>query len=80
MTLEPSRIILARQRAGLPKTALARAAGVAPRTVTTWESRGAPSSRLSDIAGATGMPAEFFSGGAIDLLEEDRIFFRARRR
>ena len=42
MTLEPSRIILARQRAGLPKTALARAAGVAPRTVTTWESRGAP--------------------------------------
>ena len=80
MTLEPSRIILARRRAGLPKTALARAAGVAPRTVTTWESKGAPSARLSDIAGATGMPAEFFSGGAIDLLEEDRIFFRARRR
>jgi len=35
---------------------------------------------LSDIAGATGMPAEFLSGAAIDLLEEDRIFFRARRR
>ena len=80
MTLEPSRIILARRLAGLPKTTLARAAGVAPRTVTTWESKGAPSARLSDIAGATGMPAEFFSGGVIDLLEEDQIFFRARRR
>lgn len=80
MTLDASRVTLARQRAGLSKTELAHNAGVAPRTVTTWESAGAPSSRLNQIANITGMPPEFFSSTKIDLLEEKRVFFRARRR
>ena len=80
MTLEASRVTLARQRAGLSKSALAHKAGTTPRTVTTWESTGPPSSRLHQIATITGMPPEFFSTKEIDLLEEKQVFFRARRR
>lgn len=80
MTLEASRVILARQRAGLSKSALAHKAGTTPRTVTTWESVGPPASRLHQIATVTGMPPEFFSAKEIDLLDEKQVFFRARRR
>ena len=80
MTLEASRVTLARQRAGLSKSALAHKTGTTPRTVTTWESTGPPSSRLHQIATITGMPPEFFSTKEIDLLEEKQLFFRARRR
>ena len=80
MTLEASRVTLARQRAGLSKSALAHKAGTTPRTVTTWESVGPPSSRLHQIATITGMPPEFFSTKEIDILEEKQVFFRARRR
>ena len=80
MTLEASRVTLARQRAGLSKSALAHKTGTTPRTVTTWESTGPPSSRLLQIATITGMPPEFFSTKEIDLLEEKQLFFRARRR
>ena len=80
MTLKASRITLARQRAGLSEAELAQNAGVTSRTVTTWESSGAPSSRLTQIANITGMPPEFFSTEETDPLEENRVFFRARRR
>ena len=76
MTLEASRVTLARQRAGLSKSALAHKTGTTPRTVTTWESAGPPSSRLHQIATITGMPPEFFSTKEIDLLEEKQLFFR----
>ena len=80
MTLGASRVTLARQRAGLSKSALAHKAGTTPRTVTTWESTGPPSSRLHQIATITGMPPKFFSTKEIDLLDEKQVFFRARRR
>lgn len=78
--LEPSRITLARLRAGQSKTELARRLDVTPRTITNYENLGAPGRVDSDLAHALGCRAEFLHLPATTALEEDRVFFRARRR
>lgn len=80
MTLEPSRITLARLRAGLSKTELAHRLQATPRTVTNYEADGAPDRMAAALAQAIGCTPAFFRMPATAPLEEDRVFFRARRR
>ena len=80
MTLEPSRIALARSRAGLSKTELARRLQTTPRTVTNYETHGAPDRVALALAQATDCAPAFFHLSATSPLEEERVFFRARRR
>lgn len=78
--LEPTRITLARQRAGLTKAALAKALSVTPRTISAYERQGAPANCSIDLAAALGCSEQFFQLGAVEALESERVFFRARRR
>lgn len=80
MTLEPSRITLARLRAGLSKTELARRLQATSRTVTNYETDGAPDRVAPTLADALDCTPAFFRMPATAPLEEDRVFFRARRR
>lgn len=80
MTLEPSRITLARLRAGLSKTELASRLQSTSRTVTNYETLGAPDRAAPALARALGCPSAFFARPATEPLEEERVFFRARRR
>lgn len=80
MTLEPSRISMARMRAGFNKTELARRLEVTTRTITTYESVGAPDVAAPDLALALGCHSNYFHRPPVEELEEDRVFFRARRR
>lgn len=79
MSLEPSRIALARLRAGLSKVELARKLDATTRTVTNYESTGAPDKAAPAIAAATGCTVTYLSLPATRPLEEERVFFRARR-
>jgi len=79
--LEPTRIELARQRRALSKTGLARALGVTPRSVTTYETDGAPHERLADLVRVLGFPESYFRDSReIRALDQGSVFFRARRR
>lgn len=80
MTLEPSRIALARLRAGLSKSELAHRLQATPRTVTNYETHGAPDRAASALAQAIGCAPAFFRMPATSPFEEERVFFRARRR
>lgn len=80
MTLEPSRITLARLRAGLSKTELARRLQATSRTVTNYETDGAPDRMAPVLADALDCTLAFLRMPATAPLEEDRVFFRARRR
>lgn len=76
---EPSRVLLARQRAGLTKSALAKAMAVTPRTIYEYESKGAPASALPELAQALGCTEQFLGRPGVEALSADRVFFRARR-
>jgi Zn-dependent peptidase ImmA (M78 family)/transcriptional regulator with XRE-family HTH domain len=78
--LEPTRITLARTRAGLTKAALAQKLGVGPRSLTNYETAGAPERLAPALAEATGFRPGYFSREEVEPLDEDRAFFRARRR
>ncbi|WP_164860045.1 XRE family transcriptional regulator [Actinomyces wuliandei] len=80
MWVHPCRVRLARQRAGLTKTELARRTGVSTRTVTTWESEGAPPSRAEGLAAATRVPVTLLHRHPVEEVAEEAVFFRARRR
>ncbi len=80
MTLEPSRITLARLRAGISKAQLAERLDATPRTVTNYETHGAPDRMAGALALAIGCKPAFLSLPPTEPLEEDRVFFRARRR
>lgn len=80
MTLEPSRITLARLRAGISKAQLAERLNATPRTVTNYETHGAPERMAGALAMAIGCKPAFLSLPPAEPLEEERVFFRARRR
>lgn len=78
--LAPERIRLARMRSGITKSQLARLIGVTPRSVTTYENEGAPTSSASSLSAALGFPVEFFYlSETMDLSASD-VNFRAARR
>ncbi|MBE8527114.1 XRE family transcriptional regulator [Amycolatopsis sp. H6(2020)] len=80
MSLEPTRISLARLRAGMTKSELARTLGVTPRTITTYETDGAPTAQSARLAESLGVTPGYFTRPEAMPLEEDRVLFRARRR
>lgn len=80
MSLEPSRIVRARRRAGISKKRLADLIGATPRTISNYETRGAPDALAATLADVLNVDPTFFSMPATSPLEEDRVFFRARRR
>lgn len=77
----PQRLILARQRRGLTKTALAKAVGVEPRSVQAWESDStntAPSRKhLARLADVLRFPEAFFASGQVEAVSPDAVSFRA---
>lgn len=78
--LEPTRIRLARHRVGLTKATVAQHLGVTVRTVTNYETEGAPAPAGPALATALDCQLEFLMRPPVDALEADRVFFRARRR
>lgn len=78
--LEPSRIEIARHRAGLTKSALAKALGVTARTVANYEHDGAPHTVAGDLARALGCSTEYLTRPPIEELDSSLVFFRALRR
>lgn len=78
--LEPSRIEIARQAKGLSKAGLARALGLTTRSVTNYETDGAPAAMADTLARVLGCDPTFFSMGEVEPLEPERVFFRALRR
>lgn len=61
-------------------TALATALAVTPRTVSTYEREGAPLRVAPQLAETLGFPVSFFERPGVELVDEDRVAFRARRR
>lgn len=78
--LTPERIRSARRRRGITKTELAKRLGVTSRTVTKYESEGAPVDRASKLEEVLCFPAEFFSADPLDVPSADEVNFRAGRR
>lgn len=78
--LNPARIRLARERAGLSKVALAARLGVTTRALQTYETKGAPRSRRDELSTALEVAPAFFDRPARDAISLDQGFFRARRR
>jgi Zn-dependent peptidase ImmA (M78 family)/DNA-binding XRE family transcriptional regulator len=78
--LEPTRIKIARQASSLSKTALATVLGVTPRSINNYECDGAPAAMAVKLANALGCGETFFFMPEIEVLEPERVFFRALRR
>lgn len=69
ITFDKSRLILARQLAGVRKSELALKIGVSPSTITTWESGSRSPEKdesIHALAQALSVPASFFQVGSID--------------
>jgi Zn-dependent peptidase ImmA (M78 family)/DNA-binding XRE family transcriptional regulator len=81
LRFNPQRLVLARQRRGLTKTALARAVDVEPRSVQAWESDASdtvPTRRnLERIAEVLRFPTGFFLAGDVDFVAPTAVSFRA---
>jgi Zn-dependent peptidase ImmA (M78 family) len=77
--LNPSRLTIARQRAGLTKKELAERIGVDPRAISGFEaSQYLPSEdNVAKLARATGFPAEFLEADDIELLPAEGVSFRS---
>lgn len=78
--LNPERIQVARMRRGLTKVELAQRLAVTPRTVTKYETNGAPAAAAADIAAAVEFPVSYFQRDAAPTLCADEVRFRAARR
>ncbi|NAZ80794.1 ImmA/IrrE family metallo-endopeptidase [Kineococcus sp. R8] len=78
--IEPSRLVLARKRAGLTASALARLVDVTPQSIHNYEAgRQSPSEEtLGRIAGALTLPESFFRLGPVSDITADEVSFRAR--
>lgn len=78
-TFEPSRLVIARDRAGLTQRALSDLVGVSPRAIKAYESGDMDPSRetLRDIAKALGYAEAFFEAPELDLLPLEAASFRA---
>lgn len=79
MKISPERVRIARQREGLTVSRFAERAGVTVRTVSSWESDGAPGGRRPLLATVLGLPEAYFSTTRIEVVDESRAYFRARR-
>lgn len=75
MTLEPTRIRLARERAALSRSALAASLGICER-----ELARAPEDLSLALADALGCAPQFFALPATRGIDRERIFFRSPRR
>lgn len=77
----PQRLILARQRRGLTKTALAKHVGVRPRSVQAWESDAestVPSRKHQRVlADALQFPEQFFRTQHVEMVSPSAVSFRA---
>src|ERR1700688_1174745 len=75
----PSRLTIARQRAGLTKKELAIRIGVDPRAVSGFEAAQYVPTRenVDKMARATGFPVEFLEADDIELLSAEGVSFRS---
>ena len=82
--LDSTRIRCARETAGLSKVQLAQLISVDPRTVTNYETNGAPQSKTVALAEALKVMPSFFtihpSEPAIEDLSETQVWFRSLRK
>lgn len=78
--VDPSRVQCVRHRAGMSVKDFAERCGVDVRSVRNWENDGAPTARVSAIARATGAREVFLLRPALEIPDDDAVFFRARRR
>ena len=78
--LDPDRITQARTRRGITKSDLARALGLTPRSITRYESDGAPVSAAPRLSEVLQFPAPFFSAAPTAQIEAAGVNFRAARR
>lgn len=78
--VEPTRITLARQRRGLSKTALARELGVTARTITRYETDGAPPEVTPSISQALRFPEGYFFLSPPAAIEREDLAFRSAAR
>jgi Zn-dependent peptidase ImmA (M78 family)/DNA-binding XRE family transcriptional regulator len=78
--LNPERIQVARMRRGLTKVELAQRLAVTPRTVTKYETYGAPATAAAGIAAAVEFPVSYLQRGAAPTLCANEVRFRAARR
>lgn len=78
--LFPGRLTIARQRRGLTKTALAAEVGVTPRTITRYETDGAPLDMAPQLSAALGFPTRYFERPMPEALAADAVAFRAGQR
>lgn len=79
-SIEGSRVALGRMSAQLTRSELANLLGVAPRELSKFEREGAPAAFLSELSEATKLPASFYLKEPAELLDQESVFFRARRR
>lgn len=78
--LNPERIQIARMRRGLTKLELARRIDVTARTMTKYESEGAPASANRALASALEFPIGYFQRGDAAVFSASQVSFRAARR
>ncbi|GAA1084013.1 ImmA/IrrE family metallo-endopeptidase [Tsukamurella spumae] len=78
--LDPDRIISARTRRGMTKSDLARALGITPRSITRYESDGAPISAGAGLSSVLGFPEAYFTTAPLDRIDPRTVNFRAARR
>lgn len=78
--VDPSRIATARLRRGLTKTALARELHMTPKTLSKFESEGAPGERVEMFVSALRFPADYFRRPQAPALELQNVSFRAGTR
>lgn len=78
--LDPTRIETARMRRGLTKVELARLLSVTPRTISAYETDGAPSRVDSHLAEALGFPVRYFHQKSLVQLVANDVSFRAGSR
>lgn len=79
-TIDPTRLQVAREIAGLSKVQLANLLGVTPRTINTFENEGAPDKHNEALATATGRPVGFFTSEPFERIDIDNVLFRAAKK
>jgi Zn-dependent peptidase ImmA (M78 family)/DNA-binding XRE family transcriptional regulator len=78
-SFNPERLTIARRRRGLSKTELAQLAGVTSRVLTDHEGgKKVPGpDTIAKFSAVLNFPIEFFSGGRIELMDEENVSFRS---
>ncbi len=76
-SFNPTRLTLARERAGLTKQLLSDKCGVTRRAITSWESGEVEAPPVPVLASALGFPESFFYADDPVRIPEDSVTFRA---